>query len=154
MIMAINGQQTLTVGEVARRSGVAISTIHFYEKKGLIQGWRTGGNQRRYDRRILRRVAIIRIAQRAGVPLALIKEHLEKFPSAPITARQWQTLSQDWRAMLNERITGLVQLRDQLDTCIGCGCLSLKDCPLRNPDDVLGEDGAGARLLEDEHSVK
>ncbi|PEQ13135.1 redox-sensitive transcriptional activator SoxR [Novosphingobium sp. PC22D] len=104
------------MGEVAQRSGVAISTIHFYEKKGLLQGWRTGGNQRRYDRGILRRVAIIRIAQRAGVPLTLIKEHLDKFPSVPITARQWQTLSQDWRAMLNERITSLVQLRDQLDS--------------------------------------
>lgn len=145
--MMIAKTQGLTVGEVAERSGVAVSTIHFYEKKGLIEGWRTGGNQRRYDRKILRRVAIIKIAQRAGIPLALIREHLEKFPSAPITAKQWEVLSRDWRAMLNERITGLTQLRDQLDTCIGCGCLSLGDCPLRNPDDVLGQDGAGARLL-------
>lgn len=141
-------KQPLTVGELAARSGVAVSTIHFYEKKGLIEGWRTGGNQRRYDRRTLRRVAIIRIAQRAGVPLSQIKAHLDKFPTAPISAKQWEVLSRDWQAMLDERITSLTQLRNQLDSCIGCGCLSLEDCPLRNPDDVLAQDGAGARLLE------
>lgn len=139
--------ETLTVGDVARRSGVAVSTIHFYEAKGLIEGWRSPGNQRRYPRRILRRIAIIRIAQRAGVPLGLIKQHLDRFPEGAISVQQWQVLSGEWRAMLDERITSLSQLRDQLEGCIGCGCLSLADCPLRNPEDVLAEQGPGARLL-------
>ncbi|HWL46504.1 MAG TPA: redox-sensitive transcriptional activator SoxR [Sphingomonadaceae bacterium] len=143
----MDGNQALTVGEVAKRSGVAVSTIHFYENKGLIEGWRTRGNQRRYSRRVLRRIAIIRIAQRAGLPLALVKKHLEGFPTGPITAQQWAEISKDWRALLDERITGLLQLRDQLQSCIGCGCLSLEDCPLRNPDDVLGREGPGARLF-------
>lgn len=145
--MNLEGSQALTVGEVAQRSGVPVSTIHFYERKGLIEGWRTEGNQRRYERRILRRVAIIRIAQRAGLPLSLIKEHLDRFAKTPITSAQWGTLTADWRAMLDERITGLIQLRNQLDSCIGCGCLSLVDCPLRNPGDSLGFQGPGARLL-------
>lgn len=139
--------QTLTVGDVAKRSGVAISTIHFYESKGLIESWRSPGNQRRYPRQILRRIAIIRIAQRVGLPLALVKEHLDRFPTGPISKRQWHQLTQDWRAMLDERITSLTQLRDQLGNCIGCGSLSLKECPLRNPDDTLGQEGSGARLL-------
>ena len=145
--MTKRGDEALTVGEVARRSGVAVSTIHFYERKGLIDGWRTSGNQRRYPRRILRKISIIRIAQRAGLPLSLIKEHLDRFPHRPITARDWKQLSEDWRQMLDERIVSLTQLRDELAGCIGCGCLSLTDCPLRNPDDVLGDDGAGARIL-------
>jgi MerR family redox-sensitive transcriptional activator SoxR len=91
------------VGEVAQRSGVPVSTIHFYEKKGLIEGWRTTGNQRRYGRRVLRRVAIIRVAQRAGLPLALIKEHMDRYQSTPITAAQWDVLNREWRAMLDER---------------------------------------------------
>ncbi|WP_369818199.1 redox-sensitive transcriptional activator SoxR [Novosphingobium sp. ST904] len=135
------------MGEVAQRSGVPVSTIHFYEKKGLIEGWRTEENQRRYERRILRRVAIIRIAQRAGLPLSLIKEHLDRFPAMPITAAQWDVLNRDWRAMLDERITSLIQLRNQLDSCIGCGCLSLEDCPLRNPGDQLASEGPGAGCL-------
>lgn len=145
--MTKRGDEALTVGEVAQRSGVAVSTIHFYERKGLIDGWRTSGNQRRYPRRILRKISIIRIAQRAGLPLSLIKEHLDRFPNRPITARDWKQLSEDWRQMLDDRIESLTQLRDELAGCIGCGCLSLKDCPLRNPDDVLGDDGAGARIL-------
>ena len=145
--MAMDQHQILTVGEVAKRSGVAVSTIHFYEAKGLIESWRSAGNQIRYHRRILRRIAIIRVAQRAGLPLALVKAHLDKFPAEPITKRQWHELSKDWRAMLDERITSLLQLRDQLDSCIGCGCLSLEECPLRNPDDSLAEEGSGARLL-------
>lgn len=143
----MDSTQTLTVGEVARRSGVAVSTIHFYEKKGLIEGWRTEGNQRRCPRRVLRRIAIIRIAQRAGLSLALVKEHLDEFPAEPITAKQWERISEAWRALLDERIASLLQLRDQLQTCIGCGCLSLADCPLRNPDDALSSEGSGARLL-------
>ena len=145
----VAANQTLTAGELARRSGVALSTIHFYERQGLIEGWRTTGNQRRYARGVLRRVAIIRIAQRTGLELSLIKQHLAKFPTEQVTAAQWQKLSEDWRAMLDERIKRMNQLRDELDSCIGCGCLSLADCPLRNPDDVLGDEGAGPRILID-----
>lgn len=145
--MPVNREKSLSVGELARRSGVAVSTIHFYEKKNLIEGWRTGGNQRRYARATLRRIAIIRVAQKAGVSLAIIKQHLDRFPATPITVDEWARISQDWHAMLDERITALTQLRDQLGSCIGCGCLSLKDCPLRNPDDVLGDEGAGPQLL-------
>lgn len=138
----------LTVGEVARRSGVPVSTLHFYEAKGLIEGWRTAGNQRRYHRAVLRRVAIIKIAQRAGIPLATIREALADLPHDHVpTARDWRRFTQAWRDMLEARITGLMQLRDQIDSCIGCGCLSLEDCPLRNPGDELGQAGPGPRRL-------
>jgi MerR family redox-sensitive transcriptional activator SoxR len=141
--------QPLTVGEVARRSGVAVSTLHFYEAKGLIASMRTTGNQRRYPREVLRRVAVIKAAQRVGVPLASIGEALATLPEsrAPTTA-DWARLSARWRAELDERISKLTRLRDQLSDCIGCGCLSIKSCPLRNPSDKLGENGPGARLLE------
>ncbi len=139
----------LTVGEVARRSGIAVSTVHFYEARGLIEGWRTEGNQRRYHRAVLRRIAIIRIAQRAGIPLARILEALSDLPHDHVpNARDWQKFTDEWRAMLDDRITRLLQLRDQIASCIGCGCLSLEDCPLRNPDDRLGEKGPGPRRLE------
>ncbi|MBB6011174.1 MerR family redox-sensitive transcriptional activator SoxR [Aquamicrobium lusatiense] len=139
----------LTVGEVARRSGIAVSTVHFYEAKGLIEGWRTQGNQRRYHRAVLRRIAIIRIAQRAGIPLARIREALTDLPHDHVpNARDWQKFTDEWRGMLDDRITRLLQLRDQIASCIGCGCLSLEECPLRNPDDVMGEEGAGPRRLK------
>ena len=140
---------TLSVGEVAKRSGVAVSTLHFYEAKGLIFSLRTEGNQRRYPRGILRRVAVIKVAQRTGIPLASIQAALAELPDgrAP-TADDWARLSGAWRAELDERIRRLTQLRDQMDDCIGCGCLSLKTCPLRNPQDTLGAQGPGPRLLE------
>ncbi len=139
----------LTVGEVARRSGIAVSTVHFYEARGLIEGWRSEGNQRRYHRAVLRRIAIIRIAQRAGIPLARIREALADLPHDHVpNARDWQKFTDEWRVMLDDRITRLLQLRDQIASCIGCGCLSLEDCPLRNPDDRLGEKGPGPRRLE------
>ncbi|MBC3765531.1 redox-sensitive transcriptional activator SoxR [Neptunicella marina] len=141
---------TLAIGEVAQRSGIKVSTLHYYEEKGLITSWRTEGNQRRYHRSVLRRVAIIRIAKSAGISLRIIKSHLDKFPTREVSRENWQDMSREWRDMLNERITSLLQLRDQLDSCIGCGCLSLKDCPLRNPDDSLSEEGPGARLLIDQ----
>ena len=138
----------LGVGELARRSGVTVATVHFYEAKGLIQGQRSPGNQRRYHRDVLRRIAVIKVAQRAGIPLATIKAALEELPQGrPLTAKDWTQLSTRWRDMLNERINSLTQLRDQLDGCIGCGCLSLADCPLRNPGDRLGQEGDGAVLL-------
>lgn len=142
-------KQALSVGEVAARSGVPVSTLHFYEAKGLITSCRNAGNQRRYSRDVLRRVAIIKIAQRTGVPLAEIGEALRTLPPGRVaSAADWKTLSAHWRASLQARIDDLVRLRDQLDGCIGCGCLSLASCPLRNPDDVLGATASGARRLE------
>lgn len=143
--------QALTVGEVAARSGVAVSTLHFYEAKGLISSWRNGGNQRRYAREVLRRVAVIKVAQRTGIPLAEIREALATLPAKRTpTSADWKKLSAVWRAHLNDRIERLTRLRDQLDGCIGCGCLSLESCPLRNPWDCLAAEGAGPRLLDPE----
>lgn len=141
--------KVLTVGEVAARSGVAVSTLHFYESQGLIKSWRNRGNQRRYPREVLRRVGVIKVAQRTGIPLALIREALATLPDERTpTAEDWRKLSTRWRADLNERINRLTGLRDQLEGCIGCGCLSLGVCPLRNPWDRLGEQGPGPRLLD------
>nr|WP_210345980.1 redox-sensitive transcriptional activator SoxR [Aestuariivirga sp. YIM B02566] len=138
----------MAVGEVARRSGVAVSTLHYYERKGLIEGWRTAGNQRRYHRAVLRRIAIVRIAQRAGISLAVIHEALADLPHDHVpTASDWRRFTNTWKDMLEERIVSLTQLRDQITSCIGCGCLSLAECPLRNPDDVLGKRGPGPRRL-------
>jgi MerR family redox-sensitive transcriptional activator SoxR len=139
----------LSVGEVARRSGVAVSTIHFYEAKGLIGGWRSAGNQRRYSRAVLRWIAVIKVAQRAGVPLASIRDAQQALPKgvAP-TAEDWGRMSARWRSELDQRIQRLTALRDQLDGCIGCGCLSMKSCPLRNPGDELSGQGPGPRLLD------
>jgi len=140
---------TLSVGEVARRSGVAISALHFYEAKGLIRSDRNTGNHRRYAREILRRIAVIKTAQRVGVPLESIRRALATLPNERTpTAADWRELSARWREDLQARIEELVKLRDQLNSCIGCGCLSLKACRLRNPDDRLSKEGAGARLLE------
>lgn len=144
-------KKTLSVGDVAHRAGVAISTLHFYEREGLISAWRNAGNQRRYPRDILRRVAVIKTAQRVGIPLAEIREALAALPDGRTpTADDWAKLSASWKAQLDERIQHLKQLRDQLDGCIGCGCLSLTECPLRNPDDVLGQNAVGpARFQSD-----
>jgi MerR family transcriptional regulator, redox-sensitive transcriptional activator SoxR len=138
------------VGELAARSGVAVSAIHFYETKGLLLSWRNGGNQRRYPREALRRVAIVKAAQRLGLPLATIKDALDALPRGRTpTEQDWRRLSARWRADFEERIGRLTRLRDQLTGCIGCGCLSLQTCPLRNPGDALGRRGCGARLIEE-----
>jgi MerR family transcriptional regulator, redox-sensitive transcriptional activator SoxR len=142
-------QKQLTVGEVANRSGVAVSTLHFYEAKGLIRSWRTNGNQRRYPREVLRRVAIIRVAQRTGMELASIRKALNAMPRERTpNAQDWKKLSASWKDELNGRIERLTRLRDQLDGCIGCGCLSMETCPLRNPWDRLAKEGPGPRLLD------
>lgn len=142
-------RQALSVGEVAERSGVAVSTLHFYETEGLIGSWRNSGNQRRYAREVLRRVAVIKVAQRTGIPLKEIKEALATLPQKRTpTAADWKKLSARWRARLNDRIERLTRLRDQLDGCIGCGCLSIESCPLRNPWDCLAAEGPGPRLLD------
>jgi MerR family redox-sensitive transcriptional activator SoxR len=141
----------LTVGQVAARSGVSVPTLHFYEAKGLISSWRNSGNQRRYAREVLRRVALIKVAQRTGISLASIKQALNSLPKGRTpTADDWKILSAKWRAGLDERIARLTRLRNQLDGCIGCGCLSLGVCPLRNPWDRLAEQGPGPRLLDPE----
>lgn len=138
----------LTPKELADRSGVSVPTLHFYEGKGLIASLRSAGNQRRYPRGMLRRVAVIKVAQRAGIPLAEIAEALATLPRdhAP-SVEDWRRLSAGWQADLERRIASLAALRDQLDSCIGCGCLSMTDCPLRNPGDVLAKDGPGPRRM-------
>lgn len=138
----------LTVGQVAQRSGVAVSTLHFYETKGLIHSRRTDGNQRRYSRDTLRRVAIIRVGQSVGVSLAEIAAALATIPEGRTPSQEdWSTLSSTWKAALDRRIRQLEKLRDGLTDCIGCGCLSTEHCPMRNPGDRLATEGAGPRWL-------
>ncbi|MFG3020965.1 redox-sensitive transcriptional activator SoxR [Streptomyces sp. NPDC048254] len=140
--------QELSVGQLSARSGAAVSALHFYEAKGLISSRRTTGNQRRYTRDTLRRVAFVRAAQRVGIPLATIREALSELPEERTPTREdWARLSQAWRAELDERIKQLNRLRDHLTDCIGCGCLSLDTCVLSNPDDAFGQRRAGSRLL-------
>ena len=137
----------LSVGQLATRSGVAVTALHFYETKGLIHSLRNAGNQRRYPRAMLRRVAVIKMAQRLGIPLADIATALSALPNDHIpTAEDWQRLSEGWRADLDRRIDEMIRLRDQLDGCIGCGCMSLKECPLRNKLDHLADEGPGPHL--------
>lgn len=138
----------LSVGQLAQRSGVAVSALHYYEAEGLISARRTEGNQRRYARETLRRVAFIRAAQRVGISLRDIRAALEGLGAQRTPTRSdWARLSAAWRGDLDERISQLEALRDRLSGCIGCGCLSLDHCRLANPDDVLGADGPGARRL-------
>ena len=138
----------LTVGDLAARSGVAVSALHFYERKGLITSRRTSGNQRRYRRETLRRVAFIRVSQRVGIPLADIGAALDTLPGDRTpTAKDWRRISQAWHDDLDARIEQLSRLRDHLTDCIGCGCLSLDTCVLSNPDDVFGDRLTGSRLL-------
>ncbi|TDR41124.1 MerR family transcriptional regulator [Tahibacter aquaticus] len=138
----------LSVGEVAARSGVAVSALHFYESKGLIHSRRSAGNQRRYARDVLRRIAVIRVAQRVGISLEAIGQALARLPAARTPTRaDWLRLSAVWRDELDARIGELTRLRDELSGCIGCGCLSLQRCRLSNPADRLGQGGAGPRRL-------
>ena len=138
----------LTVSEVARRSGFAASALRFYEREGLIAASRTGGGQRRYERSVLRRLAFIRAARVVGLGLEEIRDVLAQLPESRTPNRaDWTRISRSWRARLDEQIDALVTLRDGLDSCIGCGCLSLKRCTMSNPEDWLATRGAGARLL-------
>ncbi|MEV8638000.1 redox-sensitive transcriptional activator SoxR [Streptosporangium sp. NPDC051023] len=140
--------EELSVGELSVRSGVSVSALHFYERQGLITSRRTEGNQRRYRRDALRRVALIRIAQRVGIPLAEIGAALGDLPdSRPPTRRDWEHMSMRWRNQLDARIRELQRLRDDFTDCVGCGCLSINRCLLANPDDVLGRLGSGPRRL-------
>ena len=138
----------LTIGELAARSGAAPSALRFYESRGLVSSSRTAGGHRVYERSTLRRVAFVRAAQRVGLSLEEIRAALDTLPSGRTpTADDWARLSAGWRHKLDQRIDELLRLRDELDSCIGCGCLSLKTCGLYNPDDRAGELGAGPRYL-------
>ena len=141
----------LTIGQLAERSGVAPSAIRFYESRGLLRSRRTTGNQRRYEQATLRRVAFIRAAQRVGLTLDEIAAALATLPDERTpTKSDWHRLSRAWRPRLDEQIRRIELLRQRLDGCIGCGCLSLKSCALMNPGDEAAERGTGAVLLEPE----
>ena len=138
----------LSIGDVARRSGVAPSALRFYERRGLIASTRTDGNQRRYDRAVLRRIALVQAGRAAGISLVEIRAALASLPTSRTASRRdWERLSSRWRNDLDARIETLQALRERLTTCIGCGCLSIDKCELLNPDDAAAAEGAGARYL-------
>ena len=142
-------EDELTIGELAARSGVASSALRFYEAQGLISARRTGGNQRRYERAILRRVALIQAGRAAGIPLEQIRAALDTLPSQRTpTRRDWERFSRAWREDLDRRIATLQAIRNRLTTCIGCGCLSIDRCSLLNPDDEAATLGPGAHYLQ------
>src|SRR6187431_3132658 len=144
----------LTIGELADRAGVATSAIRFYEARGLLDSERTTGNQRRYAKSTLRRVAFIRTAQRVGLTLDEIGAALATLPDGRTpTKSDWHRLSRAWRPRLDEQIRRIELLRDRLDSCIGCGCLSLKSCWLTNPDDRMAAQGPGAVLLDPDRAA-
>lgn len=145
----------LTIGELAERAGVATSALRFYETKGLIASERTSGNQRRYPRAALRRVALIRAAQEVGLSLEEVGEALETLPHDKTpTKKDWERMSRGWRSRLDTQIAELQALRDDLTDCIGCGCLSLKSCAIFNPGDVIADKGSGARYLLGDERIK
>ena len=138
----------LSVGQVSGRTGVAISALRYYEKEGLLRADRTDGGQRRYPREVIRRISFVRIAQQVGLSLEEIREALNALPNDRTpTKADWARLSNAWRSRLDDQIASLVRLRDNLTSCIGCGCLSLKACALYNPDDLAASLGVGARYL-------
>lgn len=138
----------LTIGELAARSGLSASALRFYEREGLISAGRTTGNQRRYERATLRRIALVRAGRAAGIPLSQIRSALETLPSRRTPSRRdWERLSRAWQADIDARIATLEAIRDRLTTCIGCGCLSIDRCTLLNPDDEAAAAGPGARYL-------
>lgn len=144
----ISKEASWSVGRVAKRCGINVSTLHFYEQKGLIKSWRNQGNQRRYRADVLRRISVIKAAQKLGVTLEEIKAALAQLPdSRTPTIEDWEKLSTHWHQMLNKRIVRLEKLRDSLGSCIGCGCLSISKCPLYNPDDKVAKSGSGPVLL-------
>ncbi|MFH8251537.1 redox-sensitive transcriptional activator SoxR [Microbacterium sp. B2969] len=151
----IDKTKPLTVGEVSARSGVSVSALHFYERAGLIRSERSAGNQRHYARDTLRRVAFVRVSQRVGISLAEIKEALDSLPEGGAPRRRdWARLSAHWKDQLDARIADLQHLRDDLNDCIGCGCLSLTTCALQNPGDQLSRSGPGPRRWIDASSAK
>ncbi len=144
----LKSTDVLTIGQVAARSGVAVSALHFYEREGLISSVRSSGNQRRYTRDVLRRLAFIRASQRAGIPLASIREALDELPLKRTPKEpDWARVASRWLDVLSEQIDYLQRIREDLWTCIGCGCLSFDRCALVNPDDAMSIEGAGPRRL-------
>ena len=140
--------QELSIGELSTRSGISQSALRFYEREGLIAAWRTDGNQRRYPGVTLRRVALVQAGKVAGIPLERIRAALDTLPEGRSpTKRDWERLSSSWRRELDERIETLEAIRGRLNTCIGCGCLSLQTCGLLNPDDEAARLGSGAHYL-------
>lgn len=140
----------LSIGAVSDRTGVAPSALRFYEAQGLIHSQRTDGNQRRYHRDVIRRVSFIRVAQQVGLSLEEIQDALASLPeNRTPTAKDWERLSRTWRPRLDAQIGVLERLRDRLDACIGCGCLSLGACRLMNPGDVAAANGPGPRFVLD-----
>ena len=138
-----------TVGKVAKRCGGNVSTLHFYEEKGLISSSRNSGNQRRYRADVIRRVSVIKAAQKMGISLASINQAFATLPdNRTPTQKDWKKLSASWKSELDQRIAYLERLRDSLTGCIGCGCLSMKNCPIYNDDDVLGKDNSGPVILD------
>lgn len=148
---AHTAEEPLTIGEMTRRTGVAASALHFYESLGLIASTRTAGNQRRYPRHMLRRVSLISVAKRLGIPLADVQT---AFADVPLTETpthdDWQRASRRWKRELEKRREGIERLERELTGCIGCGCLAMKACGLLNPDDELGNQGAGPQRLREE----
>ncbi|MDP9417385.1 MAG: redox-sensitive transcriptional activator SoxR [Actinomycetota bacterium] len=147
-------QELLTIGELARRSGLATSALRYYEREGLIAATRSVGGQRRFERATLRRVAFVRAAQQVGLTLDEIRAALSTLPeSRTPTKEDWRRLSRSWRRRIDDRIAALERLRDNVTSCIGCGCLSLRSCRLSNPSDRAGAAGTGARYLLGEDSA-
>ncbi len=144
----MDAYDVLTIGEVAERTGTTTATLRFYEQEGLIEAERTGGNQRRFRRETLRRIAFVRAGQRVGLTLSELRAALDDLPDGRTpTMADWARLSKAWQARLDEQIELLVRLRDDLSSCIGCGCLSLQACRIYNPDDVASTLGPGSRYL-------
>jgi MerR family redox-sensitive transcriptional activator SoxR len=144
----MDARDLLTIGEVSRRSGFPPSALRYYEREGLLRTTRTAGGQRRYERAVLRRLAFVRAARTIGVGLDEVRDWLDRLPGGRTPTRaDWSRLSRAWRGRLDEQIQALVALRDGLDSCIGCGCLSLARCRLYNPGDAVATGGPGARLL-------
>jgi MerR family redox-sensitive transcriptional activator SoxR len=138
----------LTIGEVAARSGVSVPTVRFYEERALVSSVRTAGNQRRFERHSLRRIAVVRAGQRFGLTLAEVADALATLPDdRPPTRRDWSRMSRRWHDLLTARIEAMTRVRDDLASCIGCGCLSLRSCPVYNRDDELAAEGPGPRRL-------
>lgn len=143
------GQELLSIGSVSERTGVARSALHYYEDVGLIASLRSAGNQRRYPRHMLRRISLITVGSKLGIPLSDIKRALEPVPMSTMPSEaDWLRATAEWKRVLEARRRAIEELEDRLMGCIGCGCLSMQACTLLNPDDALAREGSGARRLE------
>ncbi|WP_159610025.1 redox-sensitive transcriptional activator SoxR [Glutamicibacter sp. JC586] len=145
----IPAEEQLTIGQVSDRTGVARSALHYYEEVGLISSLRTGGNQRRYPRHLLRRISLITVGRKLGISLSDIKRALTPVPMGRVPSESdWLRASEEWKLVLETRRRAIEELENRLMGCIGCGCLSMQACGLLNPEDQLSKDGSGARRLE------